>query len=324
MLVAALTAALALASSAQPPPALVVRASDSADAVRLASALAERMPAVRVVQEGAQAGADDLAVGLAPKDEAWVLTVERRGGLALERTMPAGASGPDSAFFVACAAVVERYLQDIDWKGKPEAIDPSALAQPKQPPEVISLPVPVDWSVGAAASGAAEIGGDGNPWRGGPAVDVTVRRGSLLGALRAQLNVPESRKLTVARRAGEEQTGWVDDLSASVSVLGGGCKGQESSLCGGVQLGWRGTWAWGNGRDTNLFQWQMAQSDAFLAGLFAAFSYRLPARLELRVLLTGSVFLGDAGFHVDGVQTPAWTPPQFALGLSLGLARRVP
>ncbi|HEY3451378.1 MAG TPA: hypothetical protein VGK67_33780 [Myxococcales bacterium] len=330
MFSAAIIAWLALASTADLSPALVVRAPEPGAGARLASALSERMPEVRVVSDGQQAGAEDLVVALKPAEAHWDLVVERHGERALERSMPTGASGPEPAFFVSCAAVVERYLQDIDWKGRPESIDPGAVAAPRPAPVLVPLPrpgsAPADWSVGLAASGAAGI--QKPSWRLGPAVDVSARRSGLLGSLRAQVYVPDSRTLTVTRPGRTPQDGQIQDLSASAALMGGACRGEDLSLCGGLQLGWRGTWVWGGaaaGQSDALFHWQLAHSDAFLAGLFARLSVRLPARLELRALLTASAFVGEDGFAVEGAGVPPeLMPTRYEVGLALGLARRVP
>jgi len=350
---AALIAFLTLASTADLPPALVVRApADAPAAQKLASALSERMPAVRVVAgaaEDAPAGPDDLVVALVPGEPSWDLVVERRGAQALKRSLPAGSPGPDAAFFVACAAVVERYLQDIEWKGRPQSIAPAAIAEPKPapaPPPVIAPPpepepVPLGWSVGASVAGASGLAGsvqqavvagqaqrrDGF-WRIGPAIDVSVRRVNLMASLRAQMYVPQGNRVATNRGDGRpEQTGQLQDLAASASLAGGYCWGIELSLCGGLQLGWRGTYAWGqsgSASESDLFRWQLAGSNAFLAGLLARLSYRLPASLELRAQLAANGFFGDDGFRIEGDPDPVLMPPRFELGLSLGLARRVP
>jgi len=149
-----------------------------------------------------------------------------------------------------------------------------------------------------------------------------------MASLRAQMYVPQGNRVATNRGDGRpEQTGQLQDLAASASLAGGYCWGIELSLCGGLQLGWRGTYAWGqsgSASESDLFRWQLAGSNAFLAGLLARLSYRLPASLELRAQLAANGFFGDDGFRIEGDPDPVLMPPRFELGLSLGLARRVP
>ncbi|MGC4116262.1 MAG: hypothetical protein QM765_17125 [Myxococcales bacterium] len=334
MFTAALIAVFAIASAADLPPALVVRAAGDGVAERVSSALTERMPAVRVVAGSARAGEEDLVVGLAPAAEgAWELIVERRGEQVLQRAVPTTESGPDAAFFVSCAAIVERYLQDIDWKGRPQSIDPATVAEPKPP--VVRVPVPepeappptpIDWSVGLSASGAGGFFGPPKAsWRVGGALDVTARRSWLLAGARAQVFAPEDRLITAKRGPDRpDQTGQVQDLRASAALMGGYCRGEDLAFCGGLQLGWRGTWVWAKNTAENpdLFRYQSAHADGFLGGLFALLALRLPARFELRALLTASGVAGDE-ILAEGAMAPVLATP-FEVGLSLGLARRVP
>jgi len=317
---------LALAvTAAAPGPALVVHAPGDASsedrvAVRLARALASRMPALRVQVEGA-VGPDDLLVTVAPGDDAWSLGVTRRGKQVLERALPVE-QGPDAAFVVACALVVERFLQEIDWTGKPEDIDPNAVARPPFPPELPPPPPPgLDWSVGLGASGA--VGMFPGQARLGPALDLNVRRDWLLVALRASLYVPTAHSRDVVGIDGSIHA-LVHEMPTSVAAMGGACFFDQPSVCAGVELGWRGTWAWSSTKE--LFGDRVGNSQAFLAGAFGSIAIKLPERFWFRALLTAAGFAGDGPFVVEDLngQATLASPSRFELGLGLEVFRQIP
>ncbi|MBI5548673.1 MAG: hypothetical protein HY901_32730 [Deltaproteobacteria bacterium] len=274
------------------------------------------MPALRVVV-GGTVGDEDLEVALLPDQARWKLSVHRAQHLVLERTLP-GEASPDAAFFVACAAVIERFLEEIDWAGKPEKIDPGAVARlPSSPPPPSP---PLKWSVGAGVAGAAGF------WPGalriGPALDLAVRRSVLWASLRAHLYAPASHAASVPNRTRE--LGEVRELPVALAALGGACWGERWALCGGAQLGWRGTWAWSTG-GRDLYSPQNARSDSLLGGLFGLGALPLPYQLQLRALLTASGFLGGGEIALQGADlSPAAGPPRFEVGLSLSLAREIP
>jgi hypothetical protein len=333
-------ALLALAASAaELPPALVVHAPQDAvlstqDGYRLAAALVARMPALRLVVEG-EVDPDDLLVTILPADQGWTLTVRRADKLVLERTLPAESS-PDAAFFVACAAVIERFLEEIDWKGKPEAIDPNAVARPKPPPP----PPPWVWSLSAGAAGSVgyrPYRAPANPtlptfptWglRVGPAIEVAMRKAALWTAVRVHLYGPNDQVLHATWPIVQDI--HVKDLPLAVTGLVGGCSGDTISLCGGAQLGWRGTWAWvANGAD--LFGSQSAHSDCFLGGLFGIVSFKLPLELEIRAMVNALGAVGDKELTSQVTDPQGYIvnqqvalSPRFEVGLTLELARQIP
>ena len=318
---------LALAvAAAEPGPALVVHAPGDATtedrvAERLARALSNRMPALRVVVEGA-AGADDLLVTVAPGDDAWSLTVRRADQVVLERALPIE-QGPDAAFVVACALVVERFLQEIDWKGKPESIDPNAVAKAPPPPELPYLtlpevPPPTIFSVGVGAAGA--LGMFPGQARIGAALDLTVRHDWLLVAVRAHWYAPTVHTFysNLVDRTGAE--GQIREMPVGLAAMGGACFFSQPSVCAGVELGWRGTWGWTSGPAVAVQR--TAATHDFLGGLFGSIGLRLPYRLEARALLTAVGFAGGSAFVVeDGTSA---IPSSAEIGLAISLSRQIP
>jgi hypothetical protein len=318
------TLAIALllsALSSGPTPALVVLAPDARIAEPFVAALRTRMPSVRVVV-GSQSGPDDLQVVVTAGAASRTLVVLRNAKVVLRRELEAEAGSETS--YVVCAAVIERFLQEIAWAGMPEPIDRAALRlRPPQdpqepPPHIEPLPAPTsraDFSVGLGVQGAAGISpGD---WRIGPALDLGLRTEHAWTSLRAQLYFPTSTSVN----------GWRDGIGdlrqtpAAIAALGGLCTGGWPSFCGGAQIGWRATWVSASG--DLVYSAQTVRSDALLAGMFGMVSATLPHRFEVRALLSAAGFVGDKAFSIEGAK-PLDGPPAFEVGLCLELARQVP
>ena len=135
-------AALMLLANSAP---LVVRVADGPASGRcqptdpLAETLRRRMPGLRVVS-GEGAGQHDIEISLASAPAGWRLDVRRADRLgALTRDVPVG-PGACVDVVETSALIVERYLREIRWSGRPLALgdvggdEPELRANPPAPP----------------------------------------------------------------------------------------------------------------------------------------------------------------------------------------------
>jgi hypothetical protein len=113
-------------------------------------------------------------------------------------------------------------------------------------------------------------------------------------------------------------------MPLSLAAMGGACFFSQPSVCAGVELGWRGTWAWTSG--SGVYKQSNADTHAFLGGLFGSLGFRLPYSLEVRALLTAVGFAGGVAFEVeDGTPEGSRAIPSSAeIGLAISLSRQIP
>ncbi len=123
----------------------------------LVSALALRLPSVRLASGKLEA--EDLTAKLSPDLDAWRFEVRRAGGaIAMSRVLAAQADCAQVAD--TAALILERFLAEIDWRGRPVGIDPlqpetmprhEKAAPPKPPGAPPRAPEPAATSNGARA-----------------------------------------------------------------------------------------------------------------------------------------------------------------------------
>jgi len=231
----------------------------------------------------------------------------------LERALPG--TTPDTALFETCALIVDRFLVQIDWKGRPATLDPAEVAAPV---ETIVLPVLSWWTVGIG--GLAHAGAGPEEVRAGPLLSLAYRRDAWLVGLRLHLIAPVGHAVVSDQRPRE--VGQLRDLSLTGVVQGGYCLGEGTYGCAGVHLGARATWGWGDGQD--LYSKQTASLAGFAGGIFVSGATRLPWQLEVGATLSATGYAGGGSFVVEGVTDPVYRPPAFEVALAAHLARRFP
>ena len=302
---AALLIAVALAAAL---PALHVAGTAAADGAcdlpaALEAALRSRLPGVRVDRDLAQSPGD-LRAQLSRGPAAWLLELQGDAGVALSRELLL----PQDECAVAAetsALVVERFLEEVRWSGRPQPIAPlPSLAPP--PPPLIVAPLPLQRPrphALALALGPAAWLGLPSDLRPAALLEASARLGEqlrlggsfLLGGAATQTVTIESQvRGTTSVSAGL--------LAAHASL----CDGPGAlSLCAGALVGARGSLGSSSG---TLFQ----KSSAFLVqpevGVRASAGLRLGSRWELGLALIGGVALGSASFVVDGAQAQRSLP----------------
>ena len=143
-----MTFALIAALVAASPALLIDRAAETGLPCPAHSALEEalqrRLPGVRLEMGAAapadagaptSSGAGDLRASLQPAGTAWTLTLKRADGeVALSRAL---AFGRDDCALLAdtAALVIDRFLEEIHWSGRPATVAPLPLPPKPQPPK---------------------------------------------------------------------------------------------------------------------------------------------------------------------------------------------
>ncbi|MBI3183059.1 MAG: hypothetical protein HYZ28_13055 [Myxococcales bacterium] len=134
-----LPAALALLLSQTGTPMLRVQPEaipPCAHGIALLEAIRTRSPGV-LVAVGQPTG-DDLSVAVKSEGASWMLTVQRPGGdLAMQRQLDAAGLSCEQLSDIA-ALILDRFLLQIEWKGRPEELPP--LPPPPLPEPPVSPP----------------------------------------------------------------------------------------------------------------------------------------------------------------------------------------
>ncbi len=287
-----------------------------AHAETLSRAVEARLPQVKLgpaptTEDPLVAG--DLVVELVTEGTGrWrLLVVDARGLPLLERVVSEEARA-DTALFETAALIVDRFLLEIDWKGRPATLSAADVA----PAPALVLPVMSWWTVGVG--GLAHLGAAPEELRGGPLLSASYRRDAWLVGVRLHFVAPIGHAVVTTQRPRE--VGQLREASLTGIVQGGYCLGEGTSGCAGLLAGARGTWAWADGQD--LYSKQTSSLAAFAAGAFLSGSTRLPWQLEVGATLSATGFVGGDGFVVEGVADPVYRPSRFELALAVQLARR--
>jgi hypothetical protein len=267
----------------------------------LALALKRRLPGTRVgVGEAAAAG--DLGVTLEPEqDGRWRLRVVKPDGqvVLLREMRPAE---PECAVVVeTCVLIVDRYLSAIDWPGRELRVAPELR--------------PAGVAFAAGLAGWAELPADAAP---ALAVDLSLRRGRLLGALWGAATAREQRPVVVAG----DQRGTLEARRFLVGGSLGGCGRLGSTeLCGGGLVA--ASLASGGAQGAGLARGRSAWTALPALGAFGRAEWGLPWGFELGVEAIVAAPLGRAALEVEGTAVAARSPRLQAL-LCGRLGRRLP
>ena len=287
------------------PPGLVVTTDGDATqscaaGAALQEALRLRLPAVRLETSGSAHG-DDLVASLTPHPGHWKLTVTKAdGAVAVSRDLQAPESG--CAELAATAAlIVDRYLTDIEWPGRPVSFEP---------------PPPIVQGVSIALGAGGSLGAFGAPsFAANPALSLEVA-----ARLREpwRLGIWLFGELTSSQTSVDVNSARVGSLQTQMgiaAVTGQLCGGRDSfSACGGVVAGVAVVGAWSTGA---LYQKETRPGVLPAAGLAGHLSYRFPFPVELGLDLsvvglpiqqefyvTEAIYLGG-GAQTSELVTPA-------------------
>jgi hypothetical protein len=317
-LLPALAALLAAAPAAlRVDPAADAQQPCAANAA-LAQALRLRLPGVRVEDAPASQPGEqgDLRALVRREGPAWALELRDQGGeLALRRELELG---PDRCGLLAetAALMVDRFLEQIRWAGRPPSIEP--LPAPERRPEPAPPPALVVEPAPAPAPPASPAPAPSPPleprpnallvslgpaaWLGAPSelraaaqLSLTARLGEVaqVGGLLIA-GTATSQPVTIEARA----RGATSVQPALAAALGGACTdGLGLSLCASALAGARVSSGSASGA---LFQ----RSGALLwqpsLGAQLSASRRLGGRFEVALDASAASALGAASFQVVG------------------------
>jgi hypothetical protein len=248
-------------------------------AAALEGAVRARVPSVQV--GGAPSGGDDLRASLFPDETGFSLEVRRAGEVALRRELRI----EECQLAVDTAAlVIDRFLDEIHWSGKPATIEPL----PAPPPVVAPLP---------QRRPRFEFGAGPVLWLGAPD---DVRAGALIAAT-VRLEDPFEASFlalgSASSAASLPASGAIDLRQAVLALSAAACAEPGIfRLCAGPLLGARASL----GSATGVRQAGSAVIWQPEAGLQARAAVRLGAGFLLGIQLLGSVIPGSATFTVSG------------------------
>lgn len=331
-----LVAVLLLAAS----PALRVDAAADAGLPCAANAaldgsLRQRLPGVRV-EEGPEAGlaGADLQASLRPEASAWTLELRRGGGeVALSRRLPF-APGACGLAADTAALVIDRFLEEIRWPGRPPSIAPLPAPprpEPLEPPKPDASPAAQLAPASISPIGLAALGAGGADPSGrltialGPAAWVGLPRDLRAAALlEATLRLADRFEVGVTALAAlpsasavtisGESRGTLSVQSALVGAIASACADAgRFRLCGGPLAGVRASSGSPSGR---LFQASSALLLQPELGLRATAALQISSRFSLALVALAAAPLGSGTFNVAGADAARELP---AVDLSLGL-----
>lgn len=255
----------------------------------LALALQRRLPGTRVAV-GEAAGAGDLGVTLEregdPEARRWRLRLAKPGGeVVLSREIRSAA--PECAAVVETSAlIVDRYLSDIDWSGR-------ELRVAHEPP-LVGL------ALAAGLAAWTELPADAAP---ALAVDLSLRRGRLLGALWGAATDRQRQPVLVAG----DQRGTLEARRFLLGGSLGGCgRFSSTELCGGGLVA--ATLAAGSAEGTGLVRARRAWTALPALGAFARSEWGLPWGFALGLEAIVAAPLGRAALEVAGSAVAARSP----------------
>ncbi len=247
-------------------------------AAALEGAVRARVPSVQV--GGEPSGGDDLRASLLPAETGFSLEVRRAGEVALRRELRI----EECQLAVDTAAlVIDRFLDEIHWSGKPATIEPLPA-----PPVVEPLP---------QRRQRFEFGAGPVLWLGAPD---DVRAAALIAAT-VRLEEPfEASFLALgaaSSAASLPASGSIDLRQAALALSAAACaEPGRFRLCAGPLAGARASL----GSATGVRQAGSAVIWQPEAGLQARAAVRLGAGFLLGIQLLGSVIPGSATFTISG------------------------
>ena len=314
----------------------------------LDGSLRQRLPGVRV-EEGPEAGlaGADLHASLRPEAGAWALELRRGGGEVALRRRLAFAPGACGLAADTAALVIDRFLEEIRWPGRPPSIAPlpapprpepleKAVAAPQPPPKIeppkpdaspAAQLAPASISpIGLAAPGAGGADPSGRLTIAlGPAAWVGLPRDLRAAALlEATLRLADRFEVGVTALAAlpsasavtisGESRGTLSVQSALVGAIASACADAgRFRLCGGPLAGVRASSGSPSGR---LFQASSALLIQPELGLRATAALPISSRFSLALVALAAAPLGSGTFNVAGADAARELP---AVDLSLGL-----
>jgi hypothetical protein len=282
----------AMVAAAPPRPVLRVNVDPDSSlpcpaGTAVVQALRARLPRVLVETEGPSTG-QDLAVSLTPNAQGWELAMHRAdGSLALHRDLRPGecSEAADTA-----ALIVERYLDDIEWPGRPVTLN--LLAKPDGP----ASPTTPGPTLEIEAGVAGRIG----MWPGGGAPGVSAEIGSrVIAHLRVSLwgewSPLQSRSFTVG---GNSPVAGVVTLQTMFAAFTGGYCGELGPAVGCASIVAGAAILRGSSRGT---VYRADTATDVLPALGAALRLTVPIawKLAATLELTPIAPLGTATFQVE-------------------------
>ncbi len=297
--------------------ALPCRAGDA-----LAQALRRRLPGVWIATEGAS-GAGDLTAWLRREDDHWALALSRAGGEAVLVRELAQGSIYCQGLAETAALIVDRFLTDVNWPGLNTGLDPQALAAPPPPPRPPPpAPRPPFWRGATFAAGPSlrAIRGESVDAGAFAQAGALTRHGLMLDFEALAYSSHRNFVIIDDPITGPRKLGSLVTQSAVVWAGLGVCRGQQS-VVGCAQLRAGGTFlnVSPRGRDLHAKDDRSAWRPTLGGG--ASVGYALPWRLEVVTALGGMLVLEPVSLVVEGLSDPAYTAPEFAWLMSLGLKR---
>lgn len=315
------------------PAIHVVGVDDGATcAPALEEALRSRLPGLRVERQG-ELGPGDLEAELGRAADAWLLQVRDGEKVALHRELRL-AERECALAAETGALIVDRFLEEVRWPGRPVSIEPLPRrpapppppAAPPPPPPSPEPPLIVAQPAYAAPQPAPArsrfaIALGPAAWLGAPS---DLRAAALFSASLQASDQVQLSLLALAGAASSEAVliaqsprGATKVQAALLAAEAAACaEALGLRLCIGPLAGARGSLGSSSG---GLFQ----QSSALLiqpeVGLHAAAGLRLSSSLELALDLIGAAALGSASFAIAGEPSAARTLPTLDLAAALRL-----
>ncbi len=275
---------LALALIVAALPAFLVDEGDPrCPAAALEDAIRARLPGVQLA--GAPSGPDDLRGWLRPAEGGFALEVRRAGGeVALRRQLPLGEDDCKLAAETA-ALILDRFLDEIRWSGKPASIEPLPARPPPPMPAPLLEPPRFEFAAGPAV------------WLGAPN---DVRAGGLIGAT-VRLKVPFEASflalVAASSRTVLQPAGSIDVKQGSFALSAAACaEPGRFRLCAGPLAGARASLgnAAGVRQTASAMMWQAE------IGMQARAALRLGASWLLGLQILGGAVPGSGTFTIAG------------------------
>ena len=315
LVIAALLAdAAPLAAEAGQMPGLVVRHSELSNGpcswtASLTEMLRSRLPGVRVV-EGTFVEDFELGLSLAPAGERWRLELRQGDGQVALRRELAGGHGRCADVAETSALIIERYMREVSWSGRPLALtrmqaaeSVASTAHDQSWLRRLTLAAGVGWMVALRGGMAPAL-----------SVEIATRIGERL-RLSASFAFSPLDIATVVVQG--EALGSMTTRAVLSSIRAGTCTRTPGSLslCGGLA----GGAATLTGNSEGVYGSRLAFATVPTLGGYGVAVYRLRSSLSLSGELAVVLPLGTARVAVEGTTAETATAPLGAVA-TLGLA----
>ncbi len=309
-------------------------ATDAASPCAAGAALEEqlrlRLPGVRI-EHDAPDEPGDLHASLRRDQGAWLLQVRDGERVALHRTLHFGETECRVAAETG-ALIVERFLVEVRWPGRPASIEPLPAPPPPPPPEaappIVASPPPERVAAPVAPASVVEprrhftLALGPAAWLGLPS---DLRAAAMLTAT-LRLSEPLEAGLLVLASAASSQPVLIGDNNrgssrvqpALIALFASACaEATPVRLCAGGLAGARGSY--GSASGARLFQQTSGLIVQPEMGLRASAAVRLSSHFELGLELLSAAALGSASFVVQSSPPVSRALPTFDVVAALHL-----